>query len=32
VHINRLREKLEDDPGNPKHILTVWGTGYRFHG
>lgn len=30
VHINRLREKLEDDPSNPKHIQTVWGTGYRF--
>lgn len=30
VHINRLREKLEDDPSNPKHIQTVWGVGYRF--
>lgn len=30
VHINRLREKLEDDPSRPKHILTVWGVGYRF--
>lgn len=30
VHINRLREKLEDDPSKPKHILTVWGAGYRF--
>lgn len=30
VHINRLREKLEKDPTNPKHILTVWGAGYRF--
>ncbi|MDO4362923.1 MAG: response regulator transcription factor [Clostridia bacterium] len=30
VHINRLREKLEDDPSNPKHIQTVWGAGYRF--
>lgn len=30
VHINRLREKLEDDPSKPKHILTVWGVGYRF--
>ncbi|MCL2493144.1 MAG: response regulator transcription factor [Clostridiales bacterium] len=30
VHINRLREKLEDDPSKPKHILTIWGAGYRF--
>lgn len=30
VHINRLREKLEDNPSKPKHILTVWGVGYRF--
>jgi len=30
VHINWLRDKLEDDPKKPKHIITVWGTGYRF--
>lgn len=30
VHINRLREKIEDDPGNPKYLRTVWGAGYRF--
>jgi len=30
VHINRLREKVEDDPAAPKHIQTVWGAGYRF--
>lgn len=30
VHINRLREKLEDEPSKPKHILTVHGAGYRF--
>ena len=30
VHINRLREKLEDDPAHPVHIQTVWGAGYRF--
>lgn len=32
VHINRLREKLEDDPAKPRHIQTVWGAGYRFAG
>lgn len=30
VHINRLRDKLENDPGNPRYIQTVWGAGYRF--
>jgi len=30
VHINRLREKIEVDSGNPKYIETVWGAGYRF--
>ena len=30
VHINRLREKIEEDPGNPRYIETVWGAGYRF--
>jgi len=30
VHINRLREKIEEDPGNPRYIQTVWGAGYRF--
>lgn len=28
VHIRWLREKLEEDPANPKHIKTVWGIGY----
>lgn len=30
VHIKWLREKIEDDPKNPKHLITVWGVGYRF--
>lgn len=30
VHINRLREKIEDDPSDPHYIETVWGAGYRF--
>lgn len=30
VHIKWLREKTEDDPKDPKHILTVWGKGYRW--
>jgi DNA-binding response OmpR family regulator len=30
THINRLRIKVESDPGNPRLILTVWGHGYKF--
>ncbi|MFE9480509.1 response regulator transcription factor [Streptomyces spororaveus] len=30
VHVRRLRGKIEDDPGNPQLIRTVWGAGYRF--
>jgi DNA-binding response OmpR family regulator len=29
-HIVKLRQKVEDDPANPRHILTVHGVGYRF--
>lgn len=32
VHINRLREKIEEDPAHPRYIETVWGAGYRFPG
>jgi len=30
VHVRRLREKIERDPGQPSLITTVWGVGYRF--
>ncbi|MFJ7587687.1 response regulator transcription factor [Streptomyces sp. NPDC097617] len=30
VHVRRLRGKIEDDPGSPQLIQTVWGAGYRF--
>jgi DNA-binding response OmpR family regulator len=30
VHVRRLREKIEEDPSNPTHLVTVWGVGYRF--
>jgi two-component system response regulator ResD len=30
VHVRRLREKIEEDPSEPKHLITVWGVGYRF--
>lgn len=32
VLISRLRQKLEDDPKNPRYIKTVWGSGYIFIG
>jgi two-component system alkaline phosphatase synthesis response regulator PhoP len=30
IHIGELRKKLEAEPAEPKHIVTVWKTGYRF--
>jgi DNA-binding response OmpR family regulator len=30
VHIRRLREKIERDPGRPTHVKVVWGAGYKF--
>nr|WP_296480154.1 response regulator transcription factor [uncultured Acetatifactor sp.] len=32
VHIRRLREAIEREPGRPEYIITVWGDGYRFSG
>jgi two-component system response regulator RegX3 len=30
VHVKRLRAKVETDPANPAHIVTVRGLGYKF--
>jgi len=30
VLVSRVRQKLKDDPKNPKYIKTIWGTGYKF--
>lgn len=32
VHISKLREKIEDDPKNPRHIITIRGLGYKIEG
>lgn len=31
VHVNRIREKIEDDARNPKILEAVWGAGYRLN-
>lgn len=31
VYIKRLRDKIEDNPSSPKHLITVWGRGYCFY-
>jgi two-component system OmpR family response regulator len=30
AHISNVRKKIEDSPKNPRYIITVWGTGYKF--
>lgn len=32
VHIRRLREKIEEDPSDPKYLKTLWGIGYKWDG
>ncbi len=32
VNIRRLRMKIEDDPSQPRHLVTVWGMGYKWNG
>ena len=32
VHIRRLREKLEENPAEPEHVMTKWGVGYYIRG
>ena len=32
VHIRKIREAIEKDPGKPQYISTVWGDGYKFNG
>lgn len=31
VHIRHIREKIEDNPDAPQHLLLRWGMGYRYH-
>jgi len=31
VHVRRLREKIEENPSEPKYIFTKWGVGYYFN-
>ncbi|MEE1024442.1 MAG: helix-turn-helix domain-containing protein, partial [Acutalibacteraceae bacterium] len=31
VNIRRLRMKIEDDPSAPRHLITVWGRGYKWN-
>ncbi len=32
VHVGRIRQKIEEDPADPRYIVNVWGVGYRFEG
>ncbi len=32
VHIRKIREAIERDPGKPEYIMTIWGEGYKFNG
>lgn len=32
VHVRKIREAIEKEPGNPEYIITVWGDGYKFIG
>ena len=32
VHIRKIREAIEREPGNPEYIITIWGDGYKFTG
>lgn len=32
VHMNKLRDKIEQNPKEPRRIVTVWGVGYKYEG